>query len=234
MAIVLVGFVGLILAGNVIKRLDEDRYAWEIVDAEGDRVTDAQFDEMRAFHNGLAAVRQGDRWGFVDAKGTMVVAPAFKDARDFLAPDRAAVRDPDNVRWGYIDRSGAWVIDPTLYDTWGFSEGLAVVRVSIGLRTSRITSAVPELTAGLLDPDGHWVIAPVQDRKAPNRMVDARDASEGLVAVEIQDKWGFVDLQGHPVIPPTYDRAGDFVGGLAPVATGDRWSFVDRTGATVL
>ena len=37
---------------------------------------------------------------------------------------------------------------------------------------------------------------------------------EGLKAVKIQGRWGFVDLKGRMVIAPQYTSAGDFSEGL--------------------
>lgn len=46
--------------------------------------------------------------------------------------------------------------------------------------------------------------------------------------------YGFMDAQGHWVVPPEYDDAQPFSGGLAAVKKGDRWGFVDREGRRVI
>jgi hypothetical protein len=75
-------------------------------------------------------------------------------------------------------------------------------------------------------------LQPVRGPRLPDEYAGCGSASEGLVAVRVQDAWGFVDLEGRPVLPLAYRWAGDFSGGLAPAAdaTG-RCGYVDRTGA---
>lgn len=234
MGTVLVGFIALVLGGNLLKGLDERAYGWVFVDRSGQRVGQATFDEMRPLSNGLAAVRVGDRWGYADSTGAVVIAPAYQEALEFLVADRAAVMSPENARWGYIDRSGAWVVDPTLHETWGYSQGLAGARVSIGLRTSRISTAISDLSAGILRRDGTWLRAPVEDPHGADRLLRVREASEDRVAVDVQGKWAFLDLDGEVVVPANYDDSRDYSEGTAPVQSEGTWSFIDRDGQTTL
>ena len=60
----------------------------------------------------------------------------------------------------------------------------------------------------------------------PLRYDDARDFSEGLAAVMIGEKWGFIDKTGKEVVPPKYDEVGDFHDGLAVVIVGDYYRVV--------
>lgn len=43
--------------------------------------------------------------------------------------------------------------------------------------------------------------------------------SEGLAAVSVNGKWGYVDTEGHFVIHPQFGSAGDFSEGLAVVTS---------------
>ncbi len=62
----------------------------------------------------------------------------------------------------------------------------------------------------------------------------ADDFSEGLAAVEIDDKWGFIDRSGTIVVSPQYDSAMDFSEGLAAVSVNDKWGFIDQSGTIVI
>lgn len=72
----------------------------------------------------------------------------------------------------------------------------------------------------------------------PPRYDDARSFSEGLAAVSIGEKWGFIDTAGQEVVPLRYGEAGDFRDGLAPVRVGDwrtgAWGFIDKAGNEVI
>jgi len=54
--------------------------------------------------------------------------------------------------------------------------------------------------------------------------------SEGLPAVKVGAKWGFVDGKGKWVIPASFDGAGYFSEGLAAAKIGERWGFINKSG----
>ncbi|NEO54198.1 MAG: hypothetical protein F6K54_14575 [Okeania sp. SIO3B5] len=54
--------------------------------------------------------------------------------------------------------------------------------------------------------------------------------SEGLVAIKIGNKWGFIDRTGKMVISPQFDKVENFWKGLAPVKIGDESGYIDKTG----
>jgi hypothetical protein len=77
-----------------------------------------------SFSEGLARVRDGRGWGFIDKQGNEVIEPRFQSAGAF-SEGLAAVQVEG--LWGYIDRSGQMVIEPQYDIANEFSEGLAVV-----------------------------------------------------------------------------------------------------------
>ena len=52
--------------------------------------------------------------------------------------------------------------------------------------------------------------------------------SSGYAAVKKDGKWGFIDIDGNMVIPPTYEGANSFSMGLAAVRMDGRWGFIDE------
>ena len=48
--------------------------------------------------------------------------------------------------------------------------------------------------------------------------------------VVLDDKHGFIDLDGKLVVTPQFDRAASFHDGLAAVKLGKRWGFIDKEG----
>ncbi len=51
---------------------------------------------------------------------------------------------------------------------------------------------------------------------------EANDFSEGLAAVQLEYKWGYIDKEGKFVIKPEFFDAGDFSEGLAMVQPGGK------------
>jgi WG containing repeat len=62
--------------------------------------------------------------------------------------------------------------------------------------------------------------------------------SEGLAAVKLKDKWGYIDKMGKTVIPFQYDGTLPFSDGLSAARQWDvnegKWSYIDRTGKVVI
>jgi hypothetical protein len=102
---------------------------FQYIDKTGRKIGGLEFEQGRAFSEGLAPVRIDSRWGYIDFSGKLVIAAKFDDARPFhsgLARIRAESQS------GYVDKSGAIVIPAQYEYEEDFSEGFAVVRGSKG------------------------------------------------------------------------------------------------------
>lgn len=62
----------------------------------------------------------------------------------------------------------------------------------------------------------------------------AHSFSEGLAAVRIKGRFGYIDPSGKIVIQPRFDLAGDFYQGLAEVMVGKKAGVINRHGEFVL
>jgi hypothetical protein len=74
-----------------------------------------------------------DKWGYVDGKGKVVIAPEFDDAYDF-SQRLARVKVDD--KYGFIDKKGEVIIKPQFDWASDFSDGMA--RVFVGGKQSYI------------------------------------------------------------------------------------------------
>jgi hypothetical protein len=149
-------------------------------------------DEVGDFAGGYARIYDGERWGYIDGTGKIVINPQFDRAGDFRNA-RAPVRIGD--KWGYIDALGKYRINPQFNDAWAFSEGLARVDVD-----GRI---------GFVDINGKMAINPQFDR--------AGDFHQGLAFVQVSRRgpYGFVNASGRLAINPQFDEAWTSSNGLA-------------------
>jgi hypothetical protein len=68
----------------------------------------------------------------------------------------------------------------------------------------------------------------------PRRFERAMNFSEGLAAVGLDGRYGYIDKRGEMVIAPRFDLAGEFSQGLAEVALGDKVGVIDRDGNLVV
>jgi len=58
--------------------------------------------------------------------------------------------------------------------------------------------------------------------------------SEGLVAVKLGDKWGFINTNSDIIIPFKYDIARVFSQGLAPVKSAGKWYYINKEGQSYI
>lgn len=189
-----------------------------------------QYDEVRDFSEGLAAVNQGGKWGFIDKAGNEVIPCKYNIAPSSFSEGLAAVKQMDtdgNWKYGFINKMGQEVI-PCKYDLLGyggFQGGLAAVWLC-------------GKGWGFIDKTGKGVI--------PCQYFDASNFSEGLAAVAIDTgekdkisgqiikKWGFIDQTGKEVIPIKYDGAEHFSGGLARVTIENKTGYINKTGMEIV
>ena len=58
--------------------------------------------------------------------------------------------------------------------------------------------------------------------------------SNGLLAVEKDENWGYIDKDGEVIIDFLYDGAGQFHNGVAVVVANDNYHIIDKSGSNVL
>lgn len=83
-----------------------------------------QFDQADSFYGGLARVKIGNKWGYIDKKGKLVIQPQFDEAASFSVndtvlkePELALVRTYQNIRLqsivageaGVTETRGVWI-----------------------------------------------------------------------------------------------------------------------------
>jgi hypothetical protein len=190
---------------------------------------------------GPSTIKVGEKWGFADETGKIVIQAIFDEAKEF-SEGMAAVRVGE--KWGYVDRAGTIVIEPRFMGASFFFGGLAKVELAPhenGFidKQGNMVFVVPngfsvwahDFSEGLVAYTGKW------DSTTPGRRpgyrygyldttgkvaIEAqfdvvRRFSEGLAMAKIEDKWGYIDKKGNWVIRPRFEDAGDFSNGRAPV-----------------
>ena len=58
--------------------------------------------------------------------------------------------------------------------------------------------------------------------------------NDGLAAVNVKNRWGYIDKSGNVVIKPIYKDACGFSEGLAAVIVDNKYGFIDRNGNMVI
>ena len=187
---------------------------WGYIDTSGRMVIEPQFYLAQWFSEGLAVVRNADRWYFIDKTGAKVLGP-FCGALSFSGGLGRVATDKSEGRTQLIDKNGNWVPEVEgpgglrLSIDTGFFEDLALAYTLDGVE------GVPAGLAGYVDVSGALVIEP--------HFNVGSEFSEGLAAVGVGEnddvmEYGYIDKTGAWVIQPQFWVAEPFSEGLARVA----------------
>lgn len=144
----------------------------------------------------------GNKWGYINAKGNMILDPIYEHAGDFQDNGLAIVRLTEHS--GVIDSNGYLIVKPK-YDTINpFSEGRATVITHKGFKV--IDESGKETT-----PRAYSFIGDYQEGRA--LIADMDEFGQYL--------YGYLNRRGKEVLPIEYVAASNFSGGKAVVKNKD-------------
>ena len=98
------------------------RYAF--IDKRGQPISRLRFDDADSYSEGLAAVKIGNAWGFVDHSGNISIPAMYSYVGEFSEGLAWAM---ESGKAGFIDHSGRFVIPPQFANAGNFSDGRALV-----------------------------------------------------------------------------------------------------------
>jgi hypothetical protein len=143
----------------------------------------------------LIPYKSGDKWGYIDKNGKILINPQFEEANIFI--EGIALVKSANDKYGYISEDGKYKINASYKKATFFSEGLACV--------------VPENgRPQFIDEDGN-----VKFTVSTGELCGL--FSDDLAAVKVAEKWGYLDKKGNIKINTQFDYAFPFNDGLASV-----------------
>jgi hypothetical protein len=172
----------------------------------------------------------------------------------FLYPFMNKMAHHNDCRAGYIDELGNIIIEPRYTYAEKFSDGFAIVSEGekfyyidlFGKNTfGKVFEEASPFSCGravIKDADDNYAIINTNGEtiaaigKANSVRVSAY--SDDMLCIEFinENKYGYADLKGNIVIPPTYDYATDFSEGYAVVSFYDQFNIqiINKHGGIVL
>lgn len=200
------------------------------VAADAILVIPAKFADALPFAEGLAAVKQDGKWGFIDARGFVAIEPAFEEVTGFSEKVAAARVGP---KWGYINPQGEFQLAADLDFASRYSHGFSTFGVLTGgvmhygvfnNRWALVT--LPKWGEKLDFSEGPAVVRTANGK--PYMPVAAPPPPKGPF------KFGYINLNGDYLIPAKFDGGLAFRDGLAAVEAGGKWGYVDFDGKMVI
>lgn len=202
----------------------------------------------------LFPVKSGDKWGFVDREGKIVINPQFAEASAFRDGLALVKSSGEKSGYGFIDASGKMIINPNYKSATVFNEDIAwvvsenaapaaindkgEVKFSLekaqsvklfhdGLAAFSVADSTGVDSWGFVEKDGTIII--------PNQFDEVGDYNEKKCAVMNKDsKWGYIDESGKIVINPQFESATKFKNGVAVVKLDDKAGVIDESGKYII
>jgi hypothetical protein len=200
---------------------------------------------MKGFENGFAAVKVGEKWGFLNKDGKLAVQAKYDKVTQFNSGFTTAQKDG---KFFVIDKNGnEFPVDvPGIADLNNFSEQRASFKTAEDLvgfvdGTGKVVIEAKFKAAGdfyggmawaknnagnvgYINPKGDWILEP-QYEAGKNC-----DPVSGLVRVKTGEKWAYVNEAGEIMYMNDSEIAEDFSDGLAKGKKNDKFGFFDGKG----
>lgn len=180
-------------------------------------VIEPLYDSIGFFVENIAYAQRGDRFGYIDKLGNMVIPFVYEGAKSF-SNGFAGIKI--NGKWGYINKVGEIVIEPKYEDVNVFNNGYAMVKI--------------DGKYGSIDNTGRIVTECIYDDVSWM-------SGEELIGVKLNGKWGYCDEKGTLIIPARYsasrfmlNQPGKFCEGLAYVECEGKFGYIDKMGNSII
>ncbi|MBQ3485460.1 MAG: WG repeat-containing protein [Clostridia bacterium] len=220
---------------------------WGVINVNTNTTVSPYWDEIGYFNeHGLAKVKKGSQYGYIDTQGNVVVPCQWYDVSEYAGgycTVAKAIEPTGGNRYGYsnyvyglYDAQGNEVT-PAQWRTLGLSANSSWL---VGYRDSNYSNIyAPAFSDGKIkvqNPDGLWGFIDEQGQLVGSvEWWNIDNFSEGLAAVtDSNSKVGFIDGEGNVVIKPQYDATRSFHEGLAAVRVGSYWRYIDQSNNVVI
>jgi hypothetical protein len=215
-----------------------------LVDDKGKAICKPIYDDIDQFTEGLAPVIINGKFGFIDKSGAIAIEPLFDGVACF-SEGLAAAEVAQKI--GFVDKAGKWTIKPKFDYVEGFSEGLCYVRSNKKDFFIDKTGATAFVTDGTSNPED----SPWTPRRSPSSLSPTDPAipetprfrnngvfnaqfREGLAAMCLNGKAGYIDKTGKFAIAPKFEETRPFSEGLARVKLNGKFGFINKAGKFVI
>jgi hypothetical protein len=203
------------------------------INMDGLWVAEPQYPLAEDFSDGLALVRSGGKLGYIDTTGKFAIPAIYDNAASFNEGKACVVKIG---AYSFIDKSGNKILDiPHLDDVTKVSQGVAVLQVQGKWKVLGVGANVIRDLGYYYAIDTSYYVYDFQENIAPwiyyekwkngfrcgfidlnlNEIKPyefewVKHFSNGLAAVKVGGKYGYVDKKGDRVIPNIYEDAMDF------------------------
>jgi len=160
---------------------DKEVGKWGVKNINGKMATSPQFDNIDIFIDGMAIVKNGEKFGAIDKNGNFIISLQYDDL--YYDSDGLFIAQIDK-KYGWVNKKNEIIINPQYDSVAGFS-GNKLAPVQIGGKWAYI------------DKKGQVAINPQFDKALPFGGDYAMAVNEGKI--------GFINQKGDFIVAPLYD-----------------------------
>ena len=199
------------------------------INGKGTIIIQPQYKKAGEFSEGLAPVMINDLWGYINQQGKFIINPNFEYAKSFH--DHLALVTKGNHD-NFIDKTGKLQFPDVDNDYFDPQEG----RIAF--------ERFPDQKWGIIDYSGKLIVDykfdacyftgtdfgpnPDNDPYLPYVFLD------GLIPVCLNNKYGFIDVNGKAITDCIYDDVRYFQYGLTVVTLNGKSGLIDKSGKYIL
>lgn len=172
-----------------------------------------QYDELTPFSEGMAAVRKGNKWGYINHEGTLVIPCKYSIKPGRFSEGLACVEAPVKPAVQFINKSGEIVLKGNFYYGVEF-EGSAKDTLQLPCFNNGVCAVWTSYMTGkeaqtfFIDKNGAKV-------SNANYATVSNTDNHGLVRFIQDEKVGYKSPDGTIPIPAKYSYLSDFSDGIA-------------------
>lgn len=236
-------------AFNKIYLVQKDNL-YGFIDNTGKIIIKPQYEKADTFNDGLAAVSNGKKYGFINLKGELVIPFLYKNP--FMGFQNGLCDVALNDSCGYIDKKGKIII-PLIYKTcYPFMSNYAEVETFDGHELLIDKKGNKYDYADVSEKHRLWVPRNVYPGAFTTTTGQGRVNDKGDTIVPpiykvtgnlrnhmyiVQDKtnkWGAYTDKGQFTVPCQFDNLWHFHEELANFLLNGKWGFVDKKGRIII
>lgn len=189
-----------------------------IVDRDGKVIVSPMYDFIGTFNENRAVVRMNNKYGYIDKEGKIIIPIEYKYATDFSQGFAIAVDETE--KGAYIDKTGKNIV-PFEYDNlYPISNGEGVVKkdklygvidtegnILIPIQHDYVNKIEKKLYS--VEENGLFYLKDSKNVKISNGYDNIGEVKDGLIPVNVDSTYGYIDTKGEIIIPIKYSEIGE-------------------------
>lgn len=215
------------------------------LDTKGQIAIEAnKYSQVGDFKNGMAWVIEKGKYGAINTKGELLIAPKFRKIENFYGNVALAQEKED---WGLIDTKGNWIIKPSYkvhYSNQVYPEVQRLVLsdapledILLDFKGRKLSGKYEKISPfsenfAVVKKNNQYNFINLEGKEISSQSFqDLESFSEGLAVFTTKNGLkGFIDTTGKIVIEPKYKSSTSFYKGFAKVKDNQKTYFIDYTG----